>query len=63
MARVDGWSAAHFGRLGLVAALIVAFGVAGCGRKGPLDPPPMEEPASAGAPPELPPEDILEEQP
>ena len=27
-------------RLALVSALLAAFGLAGCGRKGPLDPPP-----------------------
>ena len=29
-----------FFRLALIGALAAAFGLAGCGRKGPLDPPP-----------------------
>ena len=35
-------------RLALIGALIAAFGLAGCGRKGALDPPPS---ASISAPP------------
>lgn len=35
-------------RLALVGVLAVSFGLAGCGRKGPLDPPPS---AAADAPP------------
>jgi len=38
---VDRWS-----RLALVAAMMATLGLAACGRKGPLDPPP-----SAGIPP------------
>jgi len=30
----------HWSRLAAVAALVAAFGLSGCGRKGPLDPPP-----------------------
>jgi predicted small lipoprotein YifL len=40
-------------RLAALAALVVALGLAACGRKGPLDPPPG---ASAPAPA---PEDVL----
>lgn len=29
-----------FFRLALIGTLVAAFGLAGCGRKGPLDPPP-----------------------
>ena len=30
----------RFGRLALIGVLAAALGLAGCGRKGPLDPPP-----------------------
>ena len=34
-------------RLAVAAALVAALGLAGCGRKGPLDPPPMAGAAAA----------------
>jgi predicted small lipoprotein YifL len=39
-------------RCAVVAALALALGLAGCGRKGSLDPPPasVADPAAAGAP-------------
>ncbi len=42
-------------RLALIGALVAAFGLAGCGRKGPLDPPPSaaatgEQPAQTTTP-------------
>jgi predicted small lipoprotein YifL len=37
-------------RLALIAAMITAFGVSGCGRKGPLDPPPAALSNSQPAP-------------
>jgi predicted small lipoprotein YifL len=48
---VDRWS-----RLALVAAMTAALGLAACGRKGPLDPPPGEgltPPAAYGPHPSL----------
>jgi predicted small lipoprotein YifL len=43
-----------FGRLALLAAMIAAAGLAGCGRKGSLDLPPtasITDPQGQGAPP------------
>jgi predicted small lipoprotein YifL len=44
-------------RCALVAALVLALGLAGCGRKGTLDPPPggLAEPTVIGAQPAPPP--------
>jgi predicted small lipoprotein YifL len=41
-------------RLAVLGVLIAALGLAGCGRKGPLDPPPaaVAAPAPAGATPD-----------
>jgi predicted small lipoprotein YifL len=45
-------------RLALIGAMVVSFSLTGCGRKGPLDPPPAASVAStpgasaAGAPPD-----------
>ena len=44
----------NFGRIAVIGALVAALGLAGCGRKGGLDPPPdasIAEPAVAGAQP------------
>jgi predicted small lipoprotein YifL len=37
----------RFSHIALIGALVAAFALSGCGRKGPLDPPP----GAAGAPP------------
>jgi predicted small lipoprotein YifL len=39
-----------FARLTLIGAFVVAFALAGCGRKGPLDPPPSASLAGASQP-------------
>jgi predicted small lipoprotein YifL len=44
----------RFARLALIGALAAALGLAACGRKGPLDPPPgasLVEPVEAAPPP------------
>jgi len=43
---------AHFARLALIGALAAALGLTGCGRKGPLDPPPSASavPSAQAAP-------------
>jgi predicted small lipoprotein YifL len=51
---VDRWS-----RLALVAAMMAALGLAACGRKGPLDPPPS---AGLAAPPAYAPRPSLGEE-
>jgi predicted small lipoprotein YifL len=43
-------------RIAVIGALVAALGLAGCGRKGPLDPPPGASSAAASpaaAPPEV----------
>ena len=51
MSALSSWSDRWLARIAVIGALVAALGLAGCGRKGGLDPPPGASVVEQGPPP------------